>query len=288
MNRVKPSKSYPFAIAAILLGGWHYQEAAAQAPAAPRRARAAAPAPMTLEQRSDQSFQRLGGIAPNLTSERKRALSGQIAVLSDTAAEAAALEADAVRLMSLGLTEAQVMAEVSMSDKRADDAKAEAATQQANKEFLGLKWGLGVAAVIGSGGDERVQEASVVDGVVRVTKDASNTARIFAEIHKFWPKGGAPNATSGRGFFVGIQSSSDEVLDSLATGYMWGWRLPPEDPKQASSRSLNIGLGVVLDPKVQVLGDGITKDQPLPGNETEIRYKEESKTGLGLFFSFSF
>lgn len=260
----------------------HSPSAVAQTPAATRR----------------QESLNLLPAGSGLTSAQRDAVAEYIASLASSVEEARVLTLDAGRLIESGLRDAQLLTAISISAQARDNANNDARTQQAYKDFVGLKWGLGIAAVIDVSGGERVQEAQVVDGIVRVTKDNSNSARIFAEIHRFRPrksqkdlaKSSPQSINFGRGFFVGIQSSSEEVIDSIAAGYMWGWRLPQENSGgvQDSSKSLNIGVGLVFDPKVQVLGDGIEKDKPLPGNETEIRYKQESRTGLGLFFSFSF
>ena len=47
-----------------------------------------------------------------------------------------------------------------------------------------------------------------------------------------------------------------------------------------TSESFNIGIGVVIDPNVQTLGEGITANMPLPTGETAIRYTERMQTGL--------
>jgi hypothetical protein len=62
---------------------------------------------------------------------------------------------------------------------------------------------------------------------------------------------------------------------------MMGWK------KSDQTSSWNIGLGLVADPNVQTLGDGLSENKPLPGNETVIRYKETTQYGLMLLFSTS-
>ena len=56
-----------------------------------------------------------------------------------------------------------------------------------------------------------------------------------------------------------MRSSLDDVIDSLGIGVMVGMRRSPK-----SDNSLNIGLGLIVDPNSQLLGDGIVANQPLP------------------------
>ncbi len=158
---------------------------------------------------------------------------------------------------------------------------------QAEQTFMGLKFGagLGVTADLTSG--SRVSSAKVVNGIVRVDDESNIQPRVFLEMHNFINGKNPPDPDHpkffGTGPWIGIQSSQDKVIDSFAIGWMWGWR---QDPKQTSS--FNIGIGVVFDSKVQVLGDGIEKNKPLPAGETEVRFKTESRTGVALVTSFSF
>jgi hypothetical protein len=162
----------------------------------------------------------------------------------------------------------------------------------ATKDFLGLKWGFGIGAAGDLSSRKRVDSAKAVNGVVRVDETSQVQPRIFLEIHLFGLSQLAKNTSFenmdpkplfGQGLWVGVQSSSDQVIDAFALGWMWGWR-----KSSTSSNSLNLGLGLVLDPKVQVLGDGFKENQPLPTGETEIRYKKESHLGAVLVTSFSF
>jgi len=163
------------------------------------------------------------------------------------------------------------------------NAMQEQARADAKKEFLGFSWGVGAGAVINLGEDDRVETAEVVDGIVRVTKEANDTARVFAEVHLFRPIN--KEDTKGHGPFVAIQSSANDLIDSFSVGYMRGWR------KDANAtNSINVGFGLVLDTNVKELGNGIEEDQPLPPGENadSVRLKETSGLGLGIFVSFSY
>ena len=179
------------------------------------------------------------------------------------------------------------------SDAEVMEAKAEE-QQAANREFLGIRFGIafGLAATVGA--DDRVEEAEVVEGVVRVNKTTNHQARVLLETHYFWRLqdekvpilvNGKPQdidvADIGIGPFVAIQSSGDEILEAIGMGLMVGFR------RDARS-SFNLGGGILLDPAVKTLGDDIRPDKPLPPGESVIRFKEEPRWGLLVLASFSF
>jgi hypothetical protein len=62
----------------------------------------------------------------------------------------------------------------------------------------------------------------------------------------------------------------------------------PNAATSSSTSSWNFGIGLRVDPKAQVLGDGVVANQPLPAGETAIRYKTEPRPGVMLLSSFSF
>ena len=159
------------------------------------------------------------------------------------------------------------------------------AVEEPNKDFMGIKFGVGVAFTLDWGGQSRVKDAELVNNIVRVTESQDGEARVLLEVHHFWPIGGATReeALYGFGPFVSVQPGSDDVIDSLGIGVMVGMRRSPK-----SDNSLNIGLGLIVDPNSQLLGDGIVANQPLPAGETAIRYKTEYETGFLLMASFSF
>ena len=169
-----------------------------------------------------------------------------------------------------------------------------AAQQEANRDFLGIRFGIafGLSATVKA--DDRVEEAEVVDGVVRITKMANHRTRVMLETHYFWQwkaeevpinvEGGSQIikvADIGIGPFAAIQTSGDEVLEAIGMGLMVGF-------KRDARSSFNVGGGILLDPTVKTLGDGIRPNEPLPPGETVIRFKEEPRWGLLVLTSFSF
>lgn len=88
----------------------------------------------------------------------------------------------------------------------------------------------------------------------------------------------------GLGPFVGlVLSGENNIINGVAIGAMLASR-----PTKDSSSSLNIGLGLTVSPRAQVLGDGIKEGEPLPAGETDIRYKKTTKYGIAVAISYGF
>ncbi|RWX47009.1 hypothetical protein H206_03112 [Candidatus Electrothrix aarhusensis] len=157
-----------------------------------------------------------------------------------------------------------------------------------NTELLGgFNFGIALGLTMDIGSNERVESAEVVNGIVRVTKEENDVPRIMLETHYFFtPDYELLNHDQGEwgiGPFVGIQNGSNEIIEYIGAGVMLGFRRTSE-----STDSFNIGIGVVLDPSVKILGDGIEENQPLPTGETAVRYKETSQLGLLAMISYGF
>lgn len=162
-------------------------------------------------------------------------------------------------------------------------------------KFGGLEFGLGVAFTYDLGHRDRIKQAQVVNNIVRATEVENLRARIVFESHYlFTPKGnlfgldndGKDRRNWGLGPFVAFQGGTDEVIQAIGAGLMLGFRRQSDDPK--ATDSFNIGIGVMYDLSAQVLGDGILENQPLPPGETEVRYRNQSQSGLLVMTSYSF
>jgi hypothetical protein len=159
-----------------------------------------------------------------------------------------------------------------MEEKEIDDA---------TNAFKGFGPGVGISVTWYSSDNRPIHDAEVVNGIVRVTDESAIAASIMFETHYFFTAG--RDSTWGYGPYAGVLSSTENVIDAFGLGCMLGKR---RDPK--GTGSFNIGAGVVINPKVQVLGDGITADKPLPSGETEIRFKTKSAWGVQLMAAFHF
>lgn len=155
------------------------------------------------------------------------------------------------------------------------------------RKFAGINFGVGLTLTLDTGSHERVDNAEIADGVVRVTEESNDVPRIMLETHYFFmPETnflGKKTKEWGVGPFVGIQNGSDEIIQAIGAGVMVGFRKSEE-----AEDSFNIGVGFVVDPSVQILGDGIEENEPLPAGETQIRYKETSQWGVLLVVSYAF
>jgi hypothetical protein len=182
--------------------------------------------------------------------------------------------------------------------------------------WAGLNWGLGIAADFDIGGT-RVANASIVNGLVRLNDTSSNVGVSFVlEAHYFLKDTllrGCSSAQPTRtpsgyidynctevawGPFVAIEvgdgsnssPASGGPITAYALGLMVGLHHPKVDPttNKPDTSSWNLGIGLRIDPKAQVLGDGFVANMPPPAGETVIRYKTEPKAGVMLVSSFSF
>lgn len=174
-------------------------------------------------------------------------------------------------------------------DPEKDEAKGGGSSETSEsgaRDFAGLKLGVGLSLTVDIGSSDRVIEATVVNGIVRAVKTDNSKPRIMLESHYFFTPDSKfltkKSGDWGLGPFVAIRPGSEEVIDAIAFGGMIGFRFL-DTPK-----SFNIGLGLVIDPSVQILGEGIKLNQPLPEGETEVRYRETSQKGLLGMVSFNF
>jgi hypothetical protein len=160
-------------------------------------------------------------------------------------------------------------------------------TEEAAGKFGGLELGAGLSFTIDVGKRDRVTDAEVVNGIVRIKNADNSRARLMLESHYFFKPNakllGLDHQMWGIGPFVAIQGGSDNIIEAIGMGLMIGFRRLPTE-----SKSFNLGVGFVVDPNVKVLGDGIVRDKPLPAGETEIRFKEDSQAGIMVLASFTF
>ncbi len=212
----------------------------------------------------------------------------------------------ALTLILSMLAASEVGAEVTLTPRQdeikdSEDSAQDAASPEelAQKEaalnsFLGFDWSAGIAVTGDFTSERRIDDAELVNGVVRVKDESRYLPRIMLEAHYLFRSWGDQKidralradgktyfVTKGHGPFVAIQSSDKQALDSFAAGYLFGWR-----PDSTKEWSFVMGAGAVLDPNVQILGDGIQANQALPEGETAIRYKKVDRWGWMLMFSF--
>jgi len=185
----------------------------------------------------------------------------------------------------------QVVAESAKSLETMEiDAKAkveEEEIKKAKNDFEGINFGVALSLTMDTGKHDRVESAELVNGIVRVTEEKNDIPRVMLETHYFFTPDckflGHRPGMWGLGPFVGVQNGSNEIIESIGGGLMLGFRRNVKD-----TDSFNIGIGIIVDPSVKILGDGIEENKPLPPGETEIRYKKDSQWGALIMVSYAF
>ncbi|MGZ5871772.1 MAG: hypothetical protein ACXWKP_06620 [Bradyrhizobium sp.] len=182
------------------------------------------------------------------------------------------------------------------------------ASGDSQTKWGGLSWGIGLAADFDVSG-KRVNNSTVVNNIVRATDTSNNVGVSFVlEAHYFFKARELGQRTSclsngafdwincsivATGPFVAIEigggATSATGAGGPVTGYALGWMVGLQHPTALpkSTSSWNFGVGLRVDPKSQVLGDGLVVNQPLPVGDS-IRFKTEPRFGLMLLSSFSF
>ena len=154
---------------------------------------------------------------------------------------------------------------------------------QKERQLLDKYFGIGLYMNADLGRQKRVKNARVVGGVVRVDEDQSAQLGFLLEAHKFL---NSLNTIKKwvHGPFVGVVTNGQSGVDGGILGYMWG--ASPDG--KANTQTLNIGIGLSVTPRAQVLGDGIRNGEPLPPGETEVRFKQTTLYGVSFVVSFGF
>ncbi|MBI3782368.1 MAG: phage tail tape measure protein [Deltaproteobacteria bacterium] len=188
--------------------------------------------------------------------------------------------------------------------------------------FGGLGGGVGLGFNFDVGGKSRVETARIVETkdpngtvtarVVRVDKENNDVPHIMLEGHYFvvndkpvrmpwcgsemckdreedgspcWLCGvSIPKEHVGVGPFVAVQPGSSDVVDAVGGGVMVGVR----QDGLINGDSVNLGLGYFADPNTRVLGDGFSENKAPPAGETQVRYKDTTKSGIMLLMSYGF
>jgi hypothetical protein len=179
-------------------------------------------------------------------------------------------------------------AEASGGAVRTAQTPEEGQEEAATKKFAGLSLGAGLSVSFDLGDADRIDDAAIVNGVVRVNDVDDASARLLLESHYlFLPDrpflGLVEPGLWGWGPFAAVQAGEGEVIKAGAVGLMLGFRRNLKD-----TASFNLGLGMIVDPDVKTLGDGFVANRPPPPGETEVRYKERAKSGVVVVSSFSF
>lgn len=191
-------------------------------------------------------------------------------------------------------------------DKTVNEAKdrteQEILKDLADSRFAGFGFGVAIGAIIKAGKRDLVQSATLdANRIVRIDRDNNTTANFLLESHYFFtpnanflpwfPMFNVPAEKWGHGPFVAVQPGTQNIIEAVGIGWMLGFKrshIIASDLARDRGDSFNLGAGILVNPNSQVLGDGITKNQPLPTGETDIRLKRTTEIGWLITFSYSF
>ncbi|MEL7480676.1 MAG: hypothetical protein AAGJ29_03870 [Pseudomonadota bacterium] len=194
------------------------------------------------------------------------------------------------------------------TEAEASNAEEEVLTKKETEELIDRKisegsrnfwdyFGVGAGATYFLADEaQRVEEAFLDEnGIVRVNRDTRANVGFFLEAHvlrrgwcptAFFRKNVDNNKPGGCGPFVIAQPSSDEIIDALGFGYM------VQAYGASNNRpgvSMNLGLGVLIDPNTEELRSQLRVDEPLPDMfDASIGLTQSvSRTQLVFIVSFS-
>ena len=177
--------------------------------------------------------------------------------------------------------------------------------------YGGIEFGIGIGFTYDLGNNDRIGDDVILvgdDRIVRAQTEGNLLARFMLETHYFftpctWRIFNVRNncryeadgsgllryvsdgeQNFGIGPFVALQPGSQSLIDGVGAGLMIGMRRPASN----TTDSFNLGVGVFYDLRTKVLGEGIVLNEPLPVDETYIRFRTTSQCGLLILSSYSF
>lgn len=163
-----------------------------------------------------------------------------------------------------------------------EDPPAENDTEDEGKKFFfSLGFGYAIGVTVYRKKRKSIEEAAIVNGIVRVLEEESTAAQLMLESHYFFPFP-LEKEKVGIGPFLALEISGKQ-FSKFGAGIMVGFRY---DTK--TTKSFNIGIGWFHDVNFKKLGDGLNRNQPAPTGEYVIRYKITGWNGPLVIFSFSF
>jgi hypothetical protein len=190
-------------------------------------------------------------------------------------AEMIRVDASAAALNNKDLNAKMAVEEMSAVSKKEMNTEMKNINSEVN--FLGLNWGLGFGYTFSS--DEAIDDAEIVDGIVKVKSNKKQQPRMILEFHRYLGcNNGAKDGTQGCGPFVAVAASNDKILQGVGMGFMYGFKAKKSDPE-----GFSIGIGAMLDGNVKDLADGFKENQAVPDGATSIRYKTESRWSALIF-----
>lgn len=166
------------------------------------------------------------------------------------------------------------------------------------RTLWGIRFGVGIGFTRTFGRD-RIETAINDNGIVRIDGEKNAIPRVMLELHKLHTKDywcnlfndkdiDESNAKFAFGPFFAIQPGTGEIIQSVTGGIMGGFRTPKNGKNPVPLiESLNIGLGISVEPNSKTLGDGLQPNQPVPSGVT-VRTQTRSLVGVTIMVSVGF
>jgi hypothetical protein len=230
----------------------------------------------------------MGIFPPNLWCESERTKATDREVKATARYQAATkyrqcIDAFAAVVVASSDSYEQMFARKAVTETLQEQAADVEARAKAEANFMNLGWGVGFGFSYGF--DDAIEEAAVVDGVIRVTKDQRTQPRVVFEFHQYFGCGsGTQNGNRGCGPFLAVAADQDDLLSGVGLGFIYGWR----SKNPTSQQGFSVGIGVILDADVTSLADGFEEGQPLPPGTTEILYEQKSRWSGLLYVTRTF
>lgn len=163
-----------------------------------------------------------------------------------------------------------------------DNAMSDEKAAASNTDFMGLNWGVGFG--FSKSRDEAIDDAEIVNGIVRVKSSKKEQPRVVLEFHKyFWLNDEYKIGDRGLGPFVAVATTQSNLLSGVGVGLIYGRKSNKTD-----SDGFSVGIGVILDGEVKDLASGFKADQAPPVGETVVRFENKARWSNILFVTRTF
>ena len=138
---------------------------------------------------SPVSFADGPGVEPPVPVQEHLPIRERMAVRSDAGSDLAVVPGGATGDVQGSPQESPAAEPGREEDDAAEQVRTTTVVEQPDKDFMGIKFGVGVAFTLDWGGQSRVKDAELVNNIVRVTESQDGEARVLLEVHHFWPIG---------------------------------------------------------------------------------------------------
>jgi len=151
-------------------------------------------------------------------------------------------------------------------------------------------WGVGLVMGFDLGDHKPIKSASIINNKIRVEEEDDVKYGLGLEVHKSvwgttWSNTKINEFSGGMaaGPYVAILPDQNDIFDAIGIGVLFGFF-----NGNKNTISMNLGLGLYVDPATQVLADGFEDGKAPPDSETSVRYKKITQYGIQTILSFTY